>query len=72
MLTWLKSLTDDNKVKVLIVILGAAPAAAGYFGQRWFESPSITSQIPSTQRDTNTQNVSGSIANLHTGTSGSI
>jgi hypothetical protein len=69
MLTWLKSLSQDNKVKVLIVILGAALAAAGYFGQRWFETTEPAS--PETKA-TVTQTTSGNNSPAVSGTKGDV
>ncbi len=69
MLSWLKSLTDDNKVKLLIVILGAALASVGYFGQHWFESAASAS--PETKA-TVTQTTSGKNSPAVSGTKGDV
>ncbi len=69
MLTWLKSLSQDNKVKLLIVILGAALAAAGYFGQRWFESAALASPEI---KATDTQTTTGKNSPAVSGTKGDV
>ncbi len=69
MITWLKLLSQDNKVKVLIVILGAALAVAGYFGQRWLE----TSKLASTEtKATVTQTTSGNNSSTISDTTGDV
>ncbi|MEE9345805.1 MAG: tetratricopeptide repeat protein [Methylococcales bacterium] len=66
MLVWLKSLKDDNKIKLIVVILGILFAAA-YFGKSWNDSSSsLFPRKPSTQRNTDT--VNGSIAPSQTET----
>ncbi len=69
MLAWLKSLTEDNKVKLMIVILGAVLAAAGYIGKLWFES---TPQSSSDSKETITQTTSNDNSPTISNTKGDV
>ena len=69
MLNWWNTLTQDNKVKLIIVILGAVLAVVGYFGEDWFESTKASS---GDSQATVTQTTSGDSSPAVSGTKGDV
>lgn len=64
-----KDLSQDNKVKLIVVILGAVLAVMGYFGKGWFESPDISA---SDTEASVTQTTSGDSSPTISGTKGDV
>ena len=64
-----KSLTQDNKVKLIIPILIAVLAAVGYFWKKGFEDKSVVS---SDTMETVTQTTSGDSSPAISGTKGDV
>jgi len=74
-----KALSQDNRVKLMIVILGAVLAVIGYFGKSWLESAKsppvvIDSSTPSRNytKSTVTQTTSGDSSPAVSGTKGDV
>ncbi len=64
MLNRWNNLSQDNKVKLIIVMLTATLAAAGYLGKNWFQpTPSTSSDTPATVTQTTAGESSPTIAN---------
>ncbi len=64
-----KEITQDNKVKLIIVMLVALFSVVGYFGKGWFES---TKPLSSETQATATQKTSGDSSPAVSGTKGDV